>query len=180
MDRKNIIFVGGIHGVGKTTLCKKISSELSIEYFSSSELISKLDSQRVNDDKIAHDIKDNQNILLDAVQQFLYKDRIYLLDGHFCLIDSEHSIKQIPLNTYESLGIKEIILLCNDEEIILKRLKDRDNKEYSLEFIEKFQQNEIDYAQYVANKIRVPITTIDLSKEENDIENIIRDLSGRY
>lgn len=175
-NKRNMIFVGGIHGVGKTTLCKKMSTELLIEHFSSSELISMFDSRRIKDEKVADDIKDNQNVLLNAVQQFLYKDRNYLIDGHFCLISSDYSIKEIPLNTYESLGIKGIILLYNDEEVILKRLKDRDHKNYSLEFIQYFQQKELSHGNYVADKIKVPIKVVNLSKGEEDIKFFIRGL----
>lgn len=35
----NIHFFGGIHGVGKTFLCKRLSSQLSIKHFSAGELI---------------------------------------------------------------------------------------------------------------------------------------------
>ena len=101
---------------------------------------------------------------------------MYLLDGHFCLIDSHYSIKEVPINTYESLGIKEIIF--NDEEIILKKLKSRDNKDYSLEFIKRLQQNEISYGKYIADKIKVPIRIIDLSRGEADVESIIKDISN--
>lgn len=39
--KRQIIFVGGIHGVGKTTLCKKIESRYNMEHFSASNLIAK-------------------------------------------------------------------------------------------------------------------------------------------
>lgn len=172
----NIIFIGGIHGVGKTTLCKKISAELPIEHFSSSELISMLDSQKIRNDKIAEDIKGNQNLLLDAVEHFLHDSKVYLLDGHFCLIDGDYSIKKIPIKTFESLGIKGIIILSDDEEKILERLKGRDNRNYSLEFIRDFQENEITYGKYVADKIKVPLRTINISKEKWDITFIAKEL----
>ena len=31
-------------------------------------------------------LKRNQNILIDAIEKFLEHDKLYLLDGHFCLI----------------------------------------------------------------------------------------------
>jgi broad-specificity NMP kinase len=34
-----IAFIGGIHGVGKSTICRQICSELNLEYLSASELI---------------------------------------------------------------------------------------------------------------------------------------------
>jgi len=43
----NIVFVGGIHGVGKSTICQHICRELNMEYLSASEL-SKW--EEINDD----------------------------------------------------------------------------------------------------------------------------------
>lgn len=175
-SRNNIIFVGGIHGVGKTTLCENVSNELSIEHLSSSNLISKLDFERINKDKRVWDIKDNQNILLEAIKLFLEEDKDYLLDGHFCLIDSDNYIREIPETVFEALGILAIIILTNNENIILERLKLRDDNDYSLEFIQVFQEKEIAYGKYVANKIKVPIKVIDISKEEVDIASSIKEL----
>lgn len=108
--KKNIIFVGGIHGVGKTTICNNLSNELSIEHYSSSNLISMLDSERIKQDKRVEDIQDNQNMLLEAIKYFLDKDTFYLLDGHFCLINSDNIIQKVPVKVFELLGIKGIIL----------------------------------------------------------------------
>lgn len=37
--KNDIIFIGGIHGVGKGTLCKRIESELGIIHLSASEVL---------------------------------------------------------------------------------------------------------------------------------------------
>ena len=34
---KGVIFVAGVYGVGKSTLCEKLSKELSIPFYSSGE-----------------------------------------------------------------------------------------------------------------------------------------------
>lgn len=83
------------------------------------QLIAMLDSKKINSDKTTDNISNNQNLLLKVVQKFLNYDKNYLLDGHFCLIDRNYLIKEIPINTYMSLGIKEILLLTNDEEVIV-------------------------------------------------------------
>jgi adenylate kinase len=35
----NIAFIGGIHGVGKSTICQQICDKLNLVYLSASELI---------------------------------------------------------------------------------------------------------------------------------------------
>lgn len=173
---KNIIFVGGIHGVGKTTLCKKISKELSIDQFSSSDLIFMLDSRKIKQDKRVNNIRNNQKMLLESMKYFLDDDKVYLLDGHFSLIDSDNSIREIPIEVFELLGIRGIIILFDCEEKILERLKDRDNRDYSLEFIRNFQEKEISYAKQVAEKIKVPIRIINVSREGLDITSSVKKL----
>ena len=65
---KKIIFVGGIHGVGKTTLCRKISEKLLLKHFSASDLISNLKSENIAKDKKVSDVNENQNILLESIK----------------------------------------------------------------------------------------------------------------
>jgi len=36
---KNIIFIGGIHGVGKGTLCEKVCNDLNLLHLSASEVL---------------------------------------------------------------------------------------------------------------------------------------------
>ena len=39
MESKNILFVGGIHGVGKGTICNRIEKFITIETVSASDLL---------------------------------------------------------------------------------------------------------------------------------------------
>lgn len=173
---KNIIFIGGIHGVGKTTICNKLSKELSIKHYSSSNLIARLDSQRIKKDKRANNILDNQDILLRAIELFLDEDKTYLLDGHFCLIDRKHSIQEVPTMVFEKMGIKGIVVISDYEIKILERLKSRDGKDYSMEFINRFQEKEIYHANYVAEQIKVPVKIINLSNKEKYIFSSVKEL----
>jgi len=36
---EKIAFIGGIHGVGKSTICRQICDEIKLEYLSASELL---------------------------------------------------------------------------------------------------------------------------------------------
>lgn len=172
----NIIFVGGIHGVGKTTICNDLSNKLSIEHYSSSSLISMLDSKRIKQDKIVEDIHDNQKMLLEAIDYFLDEDKAYLLDGHFCLIDKNNSIQKVPVEVFESLAIRGIIIISEQEHKILKRLKVRDNEDYSLDYIKEFQEKEIYYAKQIARQIKVPIKIINISKDKSAIISSVKEL----
>ncbi|MCT4594626.1 MAG: ATP-binding protein [Anaeromicrobium sp.] len=169
--RKNIIFISGIHGVGKTTFAKSMSKKYGIEYYSSSELISNNCNKKF-DSKLTNEIDENQNQLLNAVEKLLNKKKIYFLDGHFCLLDKKLYIKRIPLGTYMNLGIKAIILLVDSVENINNRLNYRDNRNYELDLISEFQKQELNYANEIASMLDVPIICIDIGK--CDIDNHLR------
>ncbi len=159
---KNIIFVGGIHGVGKTYFCRNLSQNINRQHFSCSELISKFKDINLQN-KLTKDIDENQNILKLALDTYLLPTNDYILDGHFCLINDQGDISRIPESTFINLNISNILVLENDCNIIIDNLKKRDNKIYKESLIQKFQQEEILYAKYVANLLDVNIEIIKLN-----------------
>lgn len=78
-----VIFVSGVYGVGKTTICNLLSNELSIPSFSSSELISKHNGEEYGVNKFVEDKDKNQLILIKAVNEILEAKPKFLLNGHF-------------------------------------------------------------------------------------------------
>lgn len=175
MINNNIIFVGGIHGVGKTTLCHYLANELNIMNYSSSKLIAKLNSERVKVDKTVNDINGNQDALLNAINLFLSKDENYILDGHFCLLDENNKISQIPLGTFKNLDLKLIVILTDNPKDIIERISIRDSRGYSAEFITEFQENEIEYAKYISEQLEIDCKIVN-PKEKEEITRLIKNI----
>lgn len=172
---RNIIFIGGIHGVGKTILCKKVSEELNIAHYSCSELIRKrvaLDSVKKN----VSDIPKNQNILLEAVEEFCSQEAELILDGHFCLKDKMGVVTNVPIDTFRELQIGSIIVLKSNPQMITKNLMSRDSIIYGLEDIRKFQEQEIVYSREVANFLGIDYIVVDVSVEWNYFIEHVRNL----
>jgi len=167
---KKVIFVGGIHGVGKTTLCRKISKTLSLKHYSASDLILKLKSENIEKDKKVKNIRLNQNILLESITRYLNNEEYYLLDGHFCLLNSNEDVTEIPLDTFKSLGLKAIVVLVDKECEIIKRLANRDSNSYPIKLIEEFQKKEVLYAQKVAKILGV---RCEIFKGISDIDEML-------
>lgn len=88
MMKRQIIFVSGVHGVGKTTLCKKIASRYKIEHFSASNLIAKEKAEEHLQNKQVENITGNQDFLVTAINKYFKNETWYLLDGHFCLLNN--------------------------------------------------------------------------------------------
>lgn len=160
---KNIIFVAGIHGVGKTTYCKELSKTLNIQHYSCSNLIRQYKFLS-NSNKFAENIDKNQDFLLQSIDTLLKNDETCILDGHFCLLDEFGTITKIPSSTFEKINPIKIILLTNDINYIYNNLFKRDRTSYSKTLLEEFSNSEIEYARLISKKFKIKLEIIDLSK----------------
>ena len=170
-----MIFISGIHGVGKSHFCAKAKVVLGVDTFSASDLISKQRQISFSGDKLISDIDTNQSHLLIAVQELNAANSGYLLDGHFCLLNEERQVTRIPVETFLSLSPDAIILLTENPEIIAKRRKQRDNIDNTLKEIHFFQNEEIIYATEVAETLRIPFK---ISTGKGDLDNMLDFLQG--
>lgn len=171
-----IIFIAGIHGVGKTTLCNMVKEKLNINTFSSSALIQKANKQKNFIDKHADDVKENQDILLQAIHQYIDEKNITMLDGHFILINGNNELEQVPVSTFEGMNIINVILIVDDPQQILERLVERDNHKYNLEFIKKFQDEEIRWAKEVCKTIQKECYIYDKRNNNINFVDVIKRL----
>lgn len=162
-ERANIVFIGGIHGVGKGYLCDHIISTFpEIEHLSSSEIL-KWDG---GNNKKVKNVKDNQDKLVVKLSKIIKAEKRYILDGHFCLLKINETIEKVPFKTFEEINPKIIIIVTAKNDIIKKRLDQRDRKDYNIKLLDKFQKQEIAYAKEVATQLGIKI----LYLSSNDIE----------
>lgn len=154
------IFVAGTYGVGKTFICDKLSSLLSIPHFSSSQIIKHAGIQ-----KSVFDVDLNQQRLISGLKSINSEYSSILLDGHFCIL-SQNGMSTIGVDTFRALNLKAIVLLVQEPEVIFKRLKGRKGELFDVRSIERFQDSEVMQAQEVANKLGLPIKLV-LSEEDS-------------
>jgi adenylate kinase len=156
-----LIFIAGIHGVGKTSFINRINKICQIEVYSASQLIADYKLKPFNMDKRVEEISDNQIILRNVLIQKDLINKKVLLDGHFCLLDSNDRIVRIPFETFVDLGLNAIVLLMEDVNIISLRRKSRDGIEIDKQLAKKFQNEELLFAKEVANRLGVPLFVSD-------------------
>lgn len=156
----NIIFIGGIHGSGKGKICQEIISNFRINHLTASEVLKWIEISDQNS-KIVTDITDTQNRLISNLQKIVKDNETYLLDGHYCLLNSENQPEKIPIKTFININPRKLILVVTDSEEVKKRLEARDNKIYELSLIESFQKLEIEYANEISKLLRKPIIVVD-------------------
>ena len=171
-----MIFISGVHGVGKSFFCDLAKKATGIECFSASTLIKEKKKQGFSADKRVADIDENQLYLLAAVDDLRASLGEFLLDGHFCLLNTEGVITRISLDTFTTLKPDAIILLTEDPEVIAKRRRERDGVEHKAADVKAFQDEEIAYAKEVSELLSVPLK---ISTDSNDTESTIEFIRSR-
>ena len=169
---KKIHFIAGIHGVGKSTYCNKLTKKHEIAHYSASDLIKLWSSAAINDDKKVIDIDNNQDILISAINEYVVEDTI-LLDGHFCLLDMQEIPQKIPKSTFEQLNLASVTLIHDDIEAILSRIGSRDSHEHKQNTFTELQKLEIAYAEELSCSIGFPLYFKHFSDETSKLENIL-------
>jgi adenylate kinase len=165
-----MIFVSGVHGVGKTYLCDILKKKFEIEAYSASQLISIQKGKQFSNDKLTHDIENNQDFLVAAVDELKEKGELFLLDGHFCLLDEKGCITRISKDVFFNMKPSLMILLTEDPKIIVERRFQRDGIRLNEKEIALFQESEILYAKEISNELKVPL---EISKGTQDIDKIL-------
>lgn len=148
-----MIFIGGVHGVGKSYFCKLVKESTGIEVYSASALIAEKKQSGFAKDKLIPDIDDNQQYLLLTLDELKASGKNFILDGHFCLLNASGEVQRIPYETFAALRPDAIILLTEKPEVVVSRCRERDNVEVTPQSIEGFQQEEAAYAREVAASI---------------------------
>ena len=171
---KNIIFIGGIHGVGKSTVCTEICKEGIITSLSASDLIK---WSEMNDDpknKNVANVQDTQDKLIAGLNNIKDVDHNYLLDGHFCLLGRNDEISQVPLSLFQSISPKFLCLITGDVDEINRNMVKRDGKSYNIELLAKMQDEEIKHATFISDILGVPLI-VGTKEDFSDIQNAIYD-----
>lgn len=168
-----MIFISGIHGVGKTYFCNTVKNELGFKAYSSSQLISQEKGKDFSNNKLTRNIEDNQYYLYKAVSSLKNSGNSFLLDGHFCLLNEKGIITRIPMVTFEQIRPSLLILLTEDPEIIAKRRLQRDGIKISIEEIASFQREEMSYAQEISDYLEIPLL---ISSGSDDYDRILNSI----
>lgn len=153
--QNNIIFLGGVHCVGKNTLCTASLSDTSIEALSASEVL-RWSEISPKENKKVKDINATQDRLIAGLRKMIEFDHKYVLDGHFCLLDKDGEVKRVPFETFRAINPFGIVVLTDSPSLIVKRLSERDNTKYTTSLIDPFQKEEIEYAKEVASILSIP------------------------
>lgn len=169
----SIIFVAGSYGVGKSTLCAKLSQVLSIPFYSAGDLISEQNGEIYGANKTVRDKERNQDYLIDAVNQKLKIMPSMILAGHFCIFNKFNSVEKLPEQVFRKLPIRYIVLLEADANQIVANLSHRDNKKYLPASIEELKKAERIQAYKIADLFNIPLFIYQMKFDDSDVDEIL-------
>ena len=167
-----IIFIGGIHGVGKGMLCSNVASAHNIIHLTASKVLRWRDFATDLTDKCVADIPATQNRLLANLEKIIQPERIYLLDGHFCLFNEEGEIEKVPDETFIGINPMKLVLVTESPEVIGSRLSQRDGKEYDICILKRMKEFEKEHALHISRLLNIRIYEIQ-SDSYAELEDIV-------
>lgn len=156
-----VIFVAGIHALGKSTTCKLISDEFDIPHYTASQIIRDEKFYAVSaSSKLVADVTDNQRLLIQGASRLL-KGKHFLLDGHFTIRRKlDGGIEAIHADIFRELCVSNVVLFTDHPEKISKRTHARDGVLQPVEIFQSHQDAEIAHGKHVADTLGLPIVIL--------------------
>ena len=169
----SIVFVGGIHGVGKTVFSERASQMLRIPRLNASTLITEQRKAPAAINKRVQSVEENQNALITAIESSPIQSKQFLLDGHFCVFDSSDLIKRVPSDTFRKLAPIAVILLFDDVCKIQERLESRDKRKFDFELLNGLQKAELEHAGEVCSLLKIPMCLASESEHDKALQFVV-------
>jgi adenylate kinase len=156
-----VIFLAGVHGVGKGFLGAPVANELGICHLTASQLIREEKGHASwSSDKRTSEPDDNQLALIRAVAKRRLGNQDLLLDGHFVLRDVSGKIIRLAQEVFSKLQLSSVILLTEDADTISQRLNERDGKAMNTVAIEELNAEEARHAQEICCELNLPLSIL--------------------
>jgi adenylate kinase len=157
-----VVFVAGVHGVGKTTACAHAANSLGLAHYSASGLIKSEKASAISmGGKAVTDVEGNQSLLIQGVHKVCKQhSESIILDGHFTLLKPDGEIEAISIDVFRSLLLEGIVVYHDEPEAIAERLKDRDKVASDPVVVDQHQRIELKQAHLVATDLNIPIRVL--------------------
>lgn len=172
-----ILFIGGIHGVGKTLFSEQASKAVGVPRLNASTLISEQIKAPAAINKRVRNVEDNQTALIEALESHLLAAEQLLLEGHFCVFDLSGSIATVPTETFRKLSPVAVVLLLGEVELIQQRLLEREKREFSIKVLTDLQNSERKHAEDVCGTLNIPMCSVGTSEHPKGFEFVARHIN---
>lgn len=158
---KGLVFCGGVHGVGKSSLCRALADEMDAVHISAGALLRLAGLVKPSQYGILNH-GENQLHIQAALQHYREQHtggRI-ILDGHFCLLTQHHRIQALPCALFKSLRAVVLLVVVDDPSAVSRRLADRDGTGLDATLVCRFQRREVARAEAISHALGVPLRNL--------------------
>jgi adenylate kinase len=154
-----VIFVAGVHAVGKTTACAHAAASLQLVHYAASSLIKAEKASAIPEQgKAVSDVGGNQELLIRGIGKACERHRgRIILDGHFTLAKPDGQIENIALDVFRAIALDGIAVFHDKPTDIAMRLQLRDGEIWKPDSIAQHQDAELAHANLVATELNVPL-----------------------
>lgn len=158
----SLIFLGGVHGVGKSSMCSDFGERYQMNVLSAGAIIRAERQNPLPDTRTTvQDVSGNQELLVRGIrrQRDVLPGR-YLLDGHFVLKTTAGNIEEIGVDIFSAMGVSHLVCLHDDPTAIARRLSERDGSVQDVDAIATLQLAELDRAAFVSGSLGVNLQLV--------------------
>ena len=173
-----IIFVAGIHGVGKTFLGAPVAQKLGIRHATASQLIrEERGLQSWGADKRVSGLDENQAALVSATKRLSSSGQKLLLDGHFVLRGTNGEFNEIDTQVFRDLQISAVLLLEADIDVVIERLRARGDTSWTSSELRILAEHEEAHARHVSSALGIAFRSL-LAPGERQFRDSIEVIIG--
>lgn len=172
MMKGSTIFIAGVYGTGKSTLCSTLSERLHIPAFSAGDLISAMNGEQYGANKAVADKNNNQVLLAERVRELNYENGQIILAGHFCIFNADNGVEVLPESVYSALDITRIVLLEADIQSIIANLRQRDGKNYSEKSISTLIKKEREQSERISKQLKCPLNIYKMTFMDGNLDYV--------
>lgn len=157
-----MIFFGGVHGAGKTSMCAGIADKFALKVISASAIIrAERDHPSLDSRTAVFNLSGNQGLLVRGAQRLITDSPgRYLLDGHFALRTLAGNIEEVDTNVFRALGLSGLICLVDHPAAIAQRLATRDGEVHDVTAISQLQTAELNSADSVSRTLGLSLKIV--------------------
>jgi len=172
-----LVFCGGVHGVGKSVLCRTLAGQMNAVHLSAGALLRAAGLAKRSQYAVP-DVRNNQASIQTALREFRaeHHDRSIVLDGHFCLLTPQNRIEALPCSLFESLSPVAFLLVVDLPSAIASRIADRDGTLFEADLVDRFQRREVVRAKCISRHLAVPLRIVTPAESVVDLARWIADV----